>query len=406
MEWTNSSSSRLSLWEAAIDSGLGLLSAYITPEQYGLASVSLAARAQTDEDIFLTEIQSRIELAKARLLSRLIQEAESTLKPAFQHSVHYAEMRLEGALLVPRLLHERANNRFRTIPVLQTRRTIETPEALLISESIRLSIRVCNYWRRKGGAEGKLANNLARDLMQIEARPPWSELKARPRPVIRNLAGIVKSRVVAGWSGKGSTIDRIADLLLSDAKAVEAAAGMISFMVSDDERYEDRLFELICLGWILGALQRTLDSYQVHERHFRTGKPLLTGTVAGVEVKVYYQAQHLPGHYSYRWKRTGKVLRSIPDFVIETTEKGKTKTLLVDAKNRARSSLSEIIYKMLGYKENLQIEPYWGLGIAPTFSSFGVESVARGANKVAVAFVPLKTGQLVVQRAVYRAIRS
>jgi hypothetical protein len=407
MDWTDRRTSEQALWKAAIESGLGLLAAYITPAQYSLASVRLSARGGTEEDLFLAEIQSRIELGKALVLSQLVQKAEAALVPRFRHSVHYGEGRLEGSLLVPRLISERARNRFGTIPVLRTKRDVETPEALLISEAVRLAARVCGYWRNRGGAEGELAKELIQLFAQIETRPPWAELKLRTRPSIRNLTGIVKSRTIAGWNKRGSAIDQLTDLLLSDAEALLAAAGSIAYLVSTDPRFEDRLFELICLGWLIGGLQAGLDRFEVHEQNFRSGSsPLLTGIAGKMTVKVYYQAHHLPGKFSYFWKTSKKVLRAIPDFVVETNENGIKRNLIIDAKNRTRASSSEIIYKLLGYKENLAIEPYWAMGIAPTFAKPEVASVVRGLNKVGVAFVPLSNGRHVVRRAISYILRG
>jgi hypothetical protein len=406
MVWNDPPRIERELWEEAIRSGLGLVSAYLTPESYGLASLHLAAAPPQPGESFATEIRARIELAKAGQIVGSISAAEASLGHAYRHTVHYGRGRIEGALIVPRLVQERAANRFLDVPVLRIQRQIETPEALLVSEAIRSAANVCRCWRGRGGAEAMLAKNWLIDLNRIEARAPWSELRDRPRSSIRALAAIVKHRAIAGWNRKDGPISKFADLILEDASSVAAAAGPIAFLASTDERFEDRLFELVCLGWLIAAFAKSLDGFSIDKAGLTSGnRPILSGSFRDLKLRLFYQSGHLSNLSTYRWKITQRPLRAIPDFVIEVDQGDTNRVYVIDAKNRGRSAESEIVYKLLGYKENLKLEPYWALGLAPGGRKRRINSVYRNNTRIHVAFVALDRGAQDVGRGVASMLR-
>lgn len=389
----------LQLWHIAIRAALGPLSAYLTPENYGLSSVGLTARDSDDEE-FRAEIEKRLDLARTVQVVELVSEIGNDPPQSYRHSVHYCDDRIDGALLIPRLVRERAAGRLKRIPVLRASRFVETPEALLVSESIRLSHRVALAWCERGGAEGALATALSERLATIEAQQPWTSLRLRPRPVLRALASTVKSRTVAGWNAPGSAIDRLSNLMLDGSQAVTEAAGPIAFLVSRDRRFEDRLFELVCLGWLIGALKAWDPAGKVHPETLRASGPIFSGEKNGLRINLHYQAGYVGKTARYRWRRSGKQLRAVPDFSLQVEAAGVTHAILLDAKNRVLSSNSEIVYKLLGYRENLGFSPYFALGIAPAHNgrrSFdGVQHADRDA---AILRLPLATGGDLLKRA-------
>lgn len=386
------------LWQEAILSALGPLAAYLTPKNYGLSSVSLGARDDED-DSFFAEIQKRLDLARAAKAAELIEQIGTDPPKAYRHSVHYCEDRIDGALLVSRLIRERAAGRHNRIPVLRAAHFAETPEALLVSESLRVSRIVSRSWQERGGAEGGLARELDRDLSQLSNQQPWLALSSKSRPTLRVLASTVKSRTISGWNPRGGPIDRLSDLVLSGAEAVTDSAGLIAFLVSQDRRFEDRLYELICLGWMLRALKDWDPSGMVRPKNLRSSGAIFTGKRNDVKVELHYQAGYMSESARYRWKN-GKQLRAIPDFSLEIQSPFGRSTIILDAKNRGVSSDSEVVYKLIGYQENLGLTPYFALGIAPSddqrVSSRGVMYRDR---KISVLRVPLKRGADIVTRA-------
>lgn len=385
------------LWQEAINSALGPLSAYLTPKNFGLSSVSLGAKDDVERS-FLAEIQQRLDLARAVQAAELIDEVGADPPQAYRHSVHYCEDRIDGALLVPRLIRERAAGRHNRIPVLRAAHFAETPEALLVSESLRVSRIVSRSWKRHGGAEGTLAREIDANLAQISNQQPWLALSLRPRPALRVLASTVKSRTVSGWNPRGGPIDKLSDLVLNGSAAVNASAGLIAFLVSQDRRFEDRLYELICLGWMLGALKDWDPSGSVRPQNIRRSGPIFVGQSDQIKVELHYQAGYMTQTARYCWAN-GKQLRAIPDFSLEIESPNGRASIILDAKNRGVSSDSEVVYKLMGYQENLGIRPYIALGIAP---ASGDRASSRGVQyrdrKISVLRLPLRRGARLVKR--------
>lgn len=188
--------------------------------------------------------------------------------------------------------------------------------------------------------------------------------------------------------------------MLDGSKAVTEAAGPISFLVSQDVRFEDRLFELICLGWLIGALKNWDPTGTIHPRNLRASGAIFTGGKQDFRVRLFYQAGHISQAARYHRRKSKKPLRAIPDFVLEITWPGRSISLLLDAKNRVLSSNSEIIYKMLGYRENLGLSPYFGLGIAPAPDQRRYFDGVRYSKRLAAVIrLPLDGGAQFIKRA-------
>lgn len=389
------------LWRAAITSALGPLSAYITPQSFGLSLVGLRGAEHADED-FKVEIQRRIDLGRACVVAEIVEGLSSELPHTYRHSVRYSEDRIDGVLVVPRLVRERAAGRTGRIPVLRAARFSETPEALLTSELLRVSARVASDWSAVSGAEGLYARRLAVRVRALEAQQPWAALRTRPRAALRSLASSVKSRAVAGWTPLGGGYDRLAELALGVVTGVTADTGPIMFLVSEDERYADRLFELICLGWLLSSLKKMDPAGEVNVSALRgTSTPIFKGARNGVEVRLHYQAGYFSRVARYVWRKTGSKLRAIPDYSLELDGSGWSRSVLLDAKNRGLTSRSEIIYKLLGYQENLGLSPYTAIGIAPEYGAHAdLSGVVYAERSAFVIRIPLNRGKRIFERLV------
>ncbi|TBE26560.1 hypothetical protein ELH05_01095 [Rhizobium ruizarguesonis] len=355
---------------------------------------------------FAQYIRSRIELSRSIILSGELKKINYSELTAFRHEVYYGRRRVEGAIILPRLIRERAAGRLDTVPVLRTIKNADTPEALFISELIQSSIRVCRWWKRTGGSEGGLASSTLKFFNALENQAPWNELRTRPRPSLAELVGIVRSRLAAGWSKRGGIIDRLLKIVEAESDAVSDAAGDIAFFISNDPRYQDRMFELICLGWLVSAARSEFPSFEVHEANFlSTRGPVAAFSRGGRCWTISYQ-RYYTGETHYSWRGSRHRLWAIPDYVAESTFDGQRVTVILDAKNRPQSSRSEIVYKMLGYKENLRIEPFVALALAPTYEAAAFHRVADGeGNSVSLVYLPLDRGELIVRRMLRSALK-
>ncbi len=397
------------IWRAAIASALGPLSAYMTPENFGLSLLKLEVGGSAGgEDAFDLEIRQRIDLGRATSVAAIITDLEGRLPHSYRHSVHYSEDRVDGVLVVPLLVRERAAGRLGRIPVLRAARFIETPEALLGSELIRTSIRVAESWRGGSGAERSFADKLSRQLRSIEGAQPWSSLRARPRASLWSLAGAVKSRAVAGWTQRDGAFEQLADLVLGSPNSVLPDAGPIAFLVSEDDRFEDRVFELVCLGWLLAGLKKLDPAGHIEPRSLKSvGGAVFSGTRGDVNVRLHYQAGYFSKSARYHWQHRSAQLRAIPDYSLELEGPTWRRSLLLDAKNRRQSGASEVIYKMLGYQENLNIKPYLAVAIAPGFDASIESSSVKYSDKSAyMSRVPLLRGRRIFERMMPKLIDS
>ena len=190
------------------------------------------------------------------------------------------------------------------------------------------------------------------------------------------------------------------------------ASTPISMLVSRSPEFEDRVFELLCLPWMIAAL-RSYCSHVVVKPAALSGpkkEPVVTGYFQGNRLALFFQqsAGVLPNP-TWVDKSTHRAFRAIPDLVLKITDDTTDTILLLDAKNRTLSSESEVTYKLMGYKENLGIVPYQGVGIFPSFSG---ELRLRRFYKTAaddgilLAHVPLVRGRETVRRLFREFLRA
>ena len=327
----------------------------------------------------------------------------------------WSEGAIKGKVHIPRYVLGKARNDRRGVPVILARRQVSTSENLLVSEAFRLSIAIAELWKMQGSAEGQYAAALLTGLQSYESAFPWNELRTRARPSLVELVGIVEGRIQAGQVELGSFYQKVASLFSrrpDNLSAFEMASTPISMLVSKSPEFEDRVFELLCLAWMIAAL-RSLCSHVVVKPSALSGpkkEPVATGYFNGCKLTLFFQqsAGVLPNP-TWVDKRTNRPFRAIPDLVLKTTRDTRDTILLLDAKNRTISSESEVTYKLLGYKENLGTKPYQGVAIFPSLTrSLRFAWVLQGVadDRIVLAHVPLARGREAVRRLLRQFLRT
>ena len=402
----HSSSDRTqALWAAALREAAGPLSAYITPPALALDTVSLRARPGGETEDFGSEIEARLDLGRVAAFMEMLQGSELGGTTAYRHEVLWARGLLRGKIHVPRLALGRARNETRGIPVILARRQIATPENLLMSEAFRVCTRCAEDWVLRGGAEREYAIRLLGELRTHESTFPWCDLRTKPRPALSELVKVVEGRIRMGQVESG-TVYQDTSILFSDRPnnptIFEQAATPLSMLITQDPQFEDRVFELLCVAWMIGVLRSNCRDVVVKPMALRGNKkgPLATGWFRGREVSVFFQqsANVLPVP-TWIDKRKGKPIRGTPDIVCRVADGNKKETIILDAKNRTRASESEVSYKLMGYKENLGVTPYRAVGIFPSTSgTVRLRRYVKEGHEILLVHVPLACGGRTVQR--------
>ena len=175
--------------------------------------------------------------------------------------------------------------------------------------------------------------------------------------------------------------------------------------------FEDRVFELLCLSWMISALQSYCTDMVVNPIALRGPKkgPIATGRFGGKTIALFYQqSTGLLPVPSWVDRRTQKPFRAIPDVVLKISDGVTDRFMILDAKNRALASESEVAYKLMGYRDNLGIVPFRAVGIYPSFSSRlrlrRFEKVS--GDQILLFHVPLSNGRQTVQRVARQFLRA
>jgi hypothetical protein len=400
------------MWEAAIRDAAGPLSSYIAPEDYGLSITNLTAGG-AGHDQFQSEIRKRIDFGRAVRTVDLLEQWDYEPSQALEHRVFYSQGNIAGKIHVSRYLAMRSRATAIGIPVIRAAKQSRTPENLLVSEVLARTHGVLTSWASVGGAEGRSARSLLERANRIEAREPWKSLRSKSRPPFRDLIGTVRSRIVAHVL-QSEPLNTLIELVGSESatNSIEAAAGPIAFYATRDARFEDRLFELLCLGWLHGAVVASsmIKELRVWPNRLKAnnGEPVLEAmTGENKSLRVYYQSgkPFQDRHWTYtrvlpmteNQNRVGKKFRAIFDFVVEIDANGLLTKIILDAKNRERDQ-TEVIYKMLGYKENVHVPP--DAFIAAAIFPGGrvqrlphITQIERMDNRVYLLRLPLTSGR-------------
>ncbi len=393
------------LWAAALRDAAGPLSAYITPTAFALENVSVQMLSGADTEDFATEIESRLDLGRADAFLQLLRESDFVVTTAYRHELSWSQGAVRGKIHIPRFVLGIARNERREIPVILARRQVTTPENLLVSEAFRLCIAAVEFWKLRGGAEEQYAARLWSELQAYEGTFPWNELRTKARASLSELVGVVDGRIHAGQVEPGTFYQQVA-LLFSERPdnvcAFEKAATSISLLLTQSPEFEDRVFELLCLAWMVSALRSYCSNVVVNPLALRGPKkgPIATGWFGGKQFSLFYQqsAGLLP---IPTWvdRHTHQPLRALPDIVLKISDGAKERFVILDAKNRSLASESDVAYKLMGYKENLGITTFQAVGMYPSFSnSLRLRRLEKDAQQILLIHVPLSNGRQTIRR--------
>jgi hypothetical protein len=393
------------LWAAALRDAAGPLSAYITPMAFALENVSVQMLLDAETKDFATEIESRLDLGRADAFLQLLRESDLIVTTAYRHVLSWSQDVVRGKINIPRFVLSIARNETRGIPVIRARQQVTTPENLLVSEAFRLCIAAAELWKRRGGAEAQYAALLWSGLQARESTFPWNELRTKSRTSLAELVGVVDGRIRAGQVEPGTFYQQIALLFserLDNLRAFEKAATPISLLLTQSPEFEDRVFELLCLSWMISALRSYCSNVVVSPFALRGPKkgPIATGWFGEKQFSLFYQqsAGLLPVP-TWVDRHTQQPLRALPDVVLKISDGETERLVILDAKNRTRASESEVAYKLLGYKENLGIKTFQAVGIYPNFSGkLRLRRLEKATEQVLLVHVPLSNGRQIVRR--------
>jgi hypothetical protein len=414
------------IWTAALRDAAGLFAAYFAGAEFGPADLGrLAARGagEDDADPFLAEIDRLLEVGRAWAILEIAERHTGAVSTSYRHQILYCKDLVRGRVHVPRYLAMRARGPEAGVPVVRAERQEVTPENLLFAEAIRRSLVVTREFpeRAPSGAVARLTRDLHHRLLLVEARHPWSHLRTQPRPPLRSLLQSVRARVRAG-AVPAQPISRIADLLdpgHPSPTSFEYGAELFSLVATARPEFEDRLFELLCLAWLLEALRLLAADAgstppAVHPGRVRGGggRPVVEATVGRARVDVVFQSGGAFPDRHWRYA-PGERLRAIFDVSVRITTDTGAADVILDAKNRSIAQESEVIYKMLGYKENVHARgtAYRAVAIFPRFNGTpSVRTLVRTddpgvTHTLWIAHVPLGEGKAVFGRAVRLLLR-
>lgn len=393
------------LWAAALRDAAGPLSAYITPPAFALENVSVQMLLDTDTEDFAIEIESRLDLGRADAFLQLLRESDFAVTTAYRHELSWSQGAVRGKIHIPRFVLSIARNTRREIPVILARRQVTTPENLLVSEAFRLCIVAVEFWMVRGGAEEQYAARIWSELQAYEGTFPWNELRTKARASLSELVGIVDGRIHAGQVEPGTFYQQVARLFSERADnvcAFEKAASSISLLLTQSPEFEDRVFELLCLAWMVSALRSYCSNVVVNPIALRGLKrePIATGWFGGKQCSLFYQ--HSAGLLPIpTWvdRHTHKPFRALPDIVLKISDAGTESFVILDAKNRTLASESDVAYKLMGYKENLGITNFQAVGMYPSFSnSLRLRRLEKNGQQILLIHVPLSNGRQTIRR--------
>jgi hypothetical protein len=393
------------LWAAVLREAAGPLSAYITPSSLSLENVSVEGLLDSPENDFEAEIEARLDFGRAAAFLQLLRESELAVSSAYRHVLSWSDGAIRGKIHVPRYVLGLARKERRGIPVIVARREVTTPENVLVSEALRLCIAAVEGWKRRSGAEEYYATTLWNGLQAFESSFPWNELRTKARPSLSELVGVVEGRLRAGQVEPGSFYEKTASLFSErpdNLTAFVQAATPISMMLTQSPEFEDRVFELLCVAWVILALRAICLDVQVHPIALRGPRkgPIAVGKLGDREVALFYQqsAGLLPAP-TWIYRHSQQALRAIPDLVLRLTEGHSEQFVIVDAKNRTYASESEVAYKLMGYRENLELRPFHAIGLYPGFSGkLRVRRLEKAEDRICLIHIPLAEGSVTVRR--------
>lgn len=364
--------------QAAVEASLSLLGVYFAA---GDVDSSDMAAAASGDDAEMNELRAglrlRVAIAAARRLLSVIDEV--TKRPTFRYELRSTEHvgSLSGALDFNRWLTQpRGGDQDLTFPVLEVTRGLRTPENVLLTYAVGWLIRELRVSLRSSLAtpeavEYRLARQHLDRLERARQLPGFAGCRRsadaiRTSGAIYRLIADVRRRLrrreiwsLAPYLGLVEWIERCLD------SAPAANAGEIDISVYG-ERFDNKLFELWCLGVVARGLadELHLPEPAVH-RAWRRTTAAYTFEVFSGKLELHFQRglSALDARHRARWnKENGARLGGVPDIVVRAVPTlGDPLFAVVDPKLRQRDRLpSEELYKILGYMQNFGIRPAVG----------------------------------------------
>jgi hypothetical protein len=388
------------LWAAALRDAAGLLAAYITPPEYGLSS--FAGESIPGSDPFERQLRRRLDLGRAHRFAEMLSAIALEPERLRRRSIRFTRGEVLGTIHVPRYIASLAAGATDRIPVLQSRSNLGTPENQLIAEGIARSLSICKDWMGEGGAEAAFAGQIHQHLTRAGRQEPWRDIMTQPRPPLRPLAGQVRNLVslkvipkVPYWE-MSALLGGLTPTAASGA--FTASAGLLALFVTSNPQFEDKMFELLCLAWIINAISRYGDpsSLSVFPDRIKASKglPLVEAKIRGRRIRVHFQSGVALPVRNWRLIDGNRELGAIFDILCRLTsvDGSRSVDLIIDAKNRGAKSEGEVAYKMLGYKENVTApsDTFRGIAVFPaTTARLEVSGLKRDAHRLWLVRVPL-----------------
>lgn len=374
--------------KAGLRDAAGIVCAYFVPREYGLDILSVEATGVPSVlDPWQSAIRRRIELTRASLFADWLEGIEGSLSSVYRHEVVYETAELKGKLHMPLYLREIATGRSRGFPVIRAAVRSVTPENFLVSELLRRSIAVTKPFWTGEKAEHDLGRNLRRRLIRLEQNHPWRQIRSIARPRLERLISSVRDRTrskVISEAPMGHVLRLFGDQI-GDIDTITVAEKGLQLMVTTAVEFENKLFELLCLGWLLRSLSELAEagSLNVYEDRViaNQGQPICEGKLSdgGHRFRLHFQSGVPVETRNWYYEATKRDLRAIFDYVLVVETPMGAKRIILDAKNRGEEE-SEVIYKLLGYKANVS-EPGATYRAAAFFPQrFGTETITELRN--------------------------
>lgn len=347
------------LWQAALQDAAGPLSAFLSPSGNSLQLMGADRGGGAQHAAFAAAIRHALNLGRAGRLVQLLARGVQPTQTYRQRLVEREGVAL-GPLHLPRLIARRAAGS-PLVPSIDLRRQHVTPENQLVVEAIDVALTDLRavVAAARGREEAAEASLLVASLQGFVRRDPWRLIASSSRPHLSALRGAVRSLVVGGALSSDSVQARVAELFdLAPVHAIEglkSSAGPLAVYASQDAAFANRLFELLVGAWVIQALLLIDPLGSVDPRRLRAarGEPVVRVQVQQGVAALFFQTT--PAWMVPKWRYVdGGLLRAIPDLTLHVKGPQGAVDLLVDAKNRGAASGSEVLYKMLGYKENLR----------------------------------------------------
>lgn len=346
----------------------GLVRTYFSNEELGELRYAYRPRLDFIDVEFYSYLRLAAILASAQRLPDILRRI--TLAPSHVQERELAWSRggLSGRLDVPSYLRSwRANGSTRGYPGWRVHASFVTPENMLAAEAAQGVVAELQTLSSRlpltGRSEGALVVRIVDALERFLREPALGEALARaPRGVLGEAGERLLERVAERWRTR-----RISNTAYAELWRWVAKYRKVGLMPGDEaelhgvaysEGFDNRLYELFCLGWIRDGLRglgfSELEARPVHES---TTRPVLEvqHPSTGLRMCAYFQRGDRV-FWTESLPREWPEIRGIADIALvpETTTHP---VIVIDAKNRHRGNqleepLSDELYKMLGYFEN------------------------------------------------------